>query len=625
MSLCLYKSYRPSDFNGLIGQESVSKTLKAQIKNKTFSQAYLFYGRRGTGKTSSARILSKAVNCLSPIDGNPCNKCENCKKTASIDIIELDAASNNSVDEIRNINEKSRYLPNELRYKVFIIDEVHMLSNSAFNAFLKTLEEPPKHCIFILCTTEMHKVPATVRSRCQIYTFREISVSAIVEHLDNIVKEMGIVASDDALKLIAQNADGSMRDALSILDQFISSGEITEELVRDQLGVLNTSLIFHLTESIIVKDLSGVLQIYKESINLGCSVQVLVNDLILIFKDMMLYLSSKDINTVTNTTTYRDNIVNLCKNVKLDNIFYIIEILSDLQAKIQNDLQPKSRVEMVLVKLVSDAMDSKNYYELLNEIVSLRKELDEIKSTGKIVTIEKSIETICISNNPVDIDKSISITSGDIGMNTGKSDSSDKTSEANSSNNDSNIKNEEVTKTVTETPSEDNKQDEQNPITKNPSDNDSSPASKSQEENSNNVRAGNESCKDIEKKQSDTANDDETNEVAISQYDSSIEETEDNDFDVFNYFFGDEEEFEATEDPQIMDTQLEQSILKKISEDIVVASMLHECSAHYDLNTETMIIETSIPPVYYAFKEYLHTQQIFSKIGVKYSIKKIGE
>ncbi|MDD4779652.1 MAG: DNA polymerase III subunit gamma/tau, partial [Tissierellia bacterium] len=221
----IYRRFRPKIFDDVLGQEHVVKTLKNQILTNNIAHAYLFTGIRGTGKTSTAKIFSRAVNCLNNDDGNPCNECEICKSIldeTNMDVIEMDAASNNGVEDIRDLKDKVKFLPVKSKYKVYIIDEVHMLSKGAFNALLKTLEEPPEHLIFILATTEVHKIPATILSRCQRYDLHRISTVTIVDNMKNICNEMGIGIEEKALNLIAANSEGAMRDALSILDRCVS-------------------------------------------------------------------------------------------------------------------------------------------------------------------------------------------------------------------------------------------------------------------------------------------------------------------------------------------------------------------------------------------------------------------
>src|SRR6056297_747914 len=260
----IYRKFRPMDFDSVLGQEHITETIKKQIIKGTTAHAYLFSGIRGTGKTSTAKIFSRAVNCLNPQKGNPCNKCEICISTLkerNMDVVEMDAASNNSVEDIRDLREKVKFLPTKSKFKVYIVDEVHMLSKGAFNALLKTLEEPPEHLLFILATTEPEKIPATILSRCQRFDFKRLSVDDIIVNMKDICEQLGVEAEEKALRLIANSAEGAMRDALSILDRCLNLQDeiITYESVLDLLGTVNYNLIIDFTESIINKDVSTMM------------------------------------------------------------------------------------------------------------------------------------------------------------------------------------------------------------------------------------------------------------------------------------------------------------------------------------------------------------------------------
>ena len=262
--MALYRTYRPRTFDEVIGQEHITKTLKNMIMNGHIGHAYLFTGTRGTGKTSVAKIFARAVNCLSPVHGSPCGKCANCLKLQQdndINIIEMDAASNNKVDDIREIREKVRFMPVDVKYKVYIIDEVHMLTDSAFNALLKTLEEPPKHVIFILATTEVHKLPQTILSRCVRFDFRLVSVSALIEHLRKIFDKENVECDEESLKLIATAGEGSVRDTLSIADSIASycQGKITKEETLRILGTTDYNLNLEFFGYLKEREVGGIL------------------------------------------------------------------------------------------------------------------------------------------------------------------------------------------------------------------------------------------------------------------------------------------------------------------------------------------------------------------------------
>ena len=283
MYRAFYRKYRPSTFTSVVGQEHITKTLENAVKSGKTSHAYLFTGSRGTGKTSCAKILSKAVNCLNPVDGNPCNECEICRgidNGSILDIIEIDAASNNGVDNIRDLREEANFTPANAKFRVYIIDEVHMLSIGAFNALLKTLEEPPAHVIFILATTEVHKLPSTILSRCQRFDFKRIEPEAIAERLKEVALKENLTLADDGAMLIARIADGAMRDALSLLDRCSSvEGVIDSTAVAKSAGLAGREYIFELCDSIIEKNPAKALEIVDKLYNDSCDMSVLSQSL----------------------------------------------------------------------------------------------------------------------------------------------------------------------------------------------------------------------------------------------------------------------------------------------------------------------------------------------------------
>lgn len=295
------RKYRPSTFRSVVGQKALVQTLKAAVITGKLAHAYLFCGTRGVGKTTCARIFAKTINCEHPTpDGEACNECESCRafnEQRSYNIIELDAASNNSVEEIRSLIDKVRVPPQLGRYKVFIIDEVHMLSTAAFNAFLKTLEEPPHHAIFILATTEKHKLLPTILSRCQIYDFQRITIEDIVDHLHYVASQEGYTVEDDALNVIARKADGGMRDALSIFDQVAASsgGNITYQATIENLNILDYDYYFKLTDALLAGDVPGALLVFDAVLRAGFGGQLFVNGLSSHFRDLMV---SKDAATL---------------------------------------------------------------------------------------------------------------------------------------------------------------------------------------------------------------------------------------------------------------------------------------------------------------------------------------
>ena len=275
--IVLYRKYRPNTFEKIVGQEHVTKILRNQIKNDKLGHAYIFSGTRGTGKTSAAKVFARAVNCLHPIDGEPCNECENCKAILNgetSDIVEMDAASNNGVDSIREIRQEVVYASTLLKYRVYIIDEVHMLSTAAFNALLKTLEEPPKGVIFILATTELHKIPITIKSRCLKFEFKAISEDNISDCIKKILKEENKEYEEDAVRYIARLADGAMRDALSIVDRCLDEGEVLKlENIESLAGSINTEVLKNVILSIITYKPYNVLKIVDNLIESGKNIR----------------------------------------------------------------------------------------------------------------------------------------------------------------------------------------------------------------------------------------------------------------------------------------------------------------------------------------------------------------
>ena len=293
MYQALYRKWRPQSFSDVVGQEAICDTLTRQIETGHTSHAYLFSGSRGTGKTTCAKILSKAINCENPFHGNPCNKCPSCLGISNgdiLDIVEIDAASNNGVDYVRDLREEAIYSPANVKKRVYIIDEVHMFSNPAFNALLKIMEEPPEHVVFILATTELHKVPATVASRCQRFVFKRIPLSAIAERLIFIAKNEGATLDADAAEYIAGLSDGAMRDALSLLDQCISMGNhsVTCQTVEDVVGLAGRKQTFDLAEAIAKRETGRALSLLNEIYTGGKSINSVLSELAEIFRDVLI-------------------------------------------------------------------------------------------------------------------------------------------------------------------------------------------------------------------------------------------------------------------------------------------------------------------------------------------------
>jgi DNA polymerase-3 subunit gamma/tau len=378
MHKALYRAYRPQTFDDMVGQRHVIKTLKNQIKNDNIGHAYLFTGTRGTGKTSTAKIFARAVNCLNSVDQEPCNKCETCESILNdntMDTIEIDAASNNSVDDIRELRESVKYSPTNCKYKVYIIDEVHMLSQGAFNALLKTLEEPPSYVIFILATTEPHKIPATILSRCQRFDFKRVTVDEMVKRMQDICAGENIEAEEKALNLIATNSQGALRDALSILDQCMSFGEdkITYDDVVELMGTVNIDQLFDLSQYIIDQDIKKSLQSLNEFISWGKDIRNLVNDLISHFRNIMVCKVSKDMEDILSLP--EDTIEKIFKQsegVEINSLIRILNVLSETQDSIKSSSNQRVMVEVAVMKIAQPTFeDSKE--ALLDRIENLEK------------------------------------------------------------------------------------------------------------------------------------------------------------------------------------------------------------------------------------------------------------
>ena len=356
MYQALYRRYRPKTFRELLGQHHITTTLKNQIKNENIGHAYLFSGTRGTGKTSAAKIFSRAINCLESLDGEPCNKCRNCMEIleeTTVDVVEMDAASHNSVNDIRELREKVVYPPTNIKKKVYIIDEVHMLSTAAFNALLKTLEEPPKHLIFILATTEPEKIPQTILSRCQRFDFKRIQAPDIVANMEKISDELEIEIDREVLNLIARNADGAMRDALSLLDQCISFSDkkIEYEDALDLLGIANMDILFSMIDNIREGKLEDALDSLETINQSGKDINRLVKDLIGHFRNLMIIKSSKNPETIIEI----DNIEKFkaqAENMSIEFILSALNILIDAENKGRWSGEIRLILEIAIIKMV---------------------------------------------------------------------------------------------------------------------------------------------------------------------------------------------------------------------------------------------------------------------------------
>ena len=412
MHKALYRVYRPKTFGDVVGQEHIVKTLKNQIKNNNIGHAYLFSGTRGTGKTSTAKIFARAVNCLNPINEEPCNECEICIDTLNdniMDIVEIDAASNNSVDDIRELRESVKYTPSKAKYKVYIIDEVHMLSQGAFNALLKTLEEPPSYVIFILATTEPHKIPATILSRCQRFDFKRVSSKDIASRMSYICKKENIEAEEKALSLIARNSQGALRDALSILDQCISFGneKIEYNDVIELLGTVNIDELFELSQSIIDENTKKSLEILNEFIIWGKDIRNLINDLIDHFRNLMVCKVSKDLDEIISLPEESiERLKEQSQNVNINDLIRILNILSETQDSMKSSSNTRILAEVTIMK-IDQPMFDESKEALIKRIENLEEKIESGNIKVSTVQIEQSkdVKSQIIEDNKVEENK----------------------------------------------------------------------------------------------------------------------------------------------------------------------------------------------------------------------------
>ncbi len=362
----LYRKFRPTTFADVVGQEHITRTLRNQIIADRVGHAYLFNGGRGTGKTSSAKILARAINCLNPKDGEPCNECEICRGALNgslTDIVEMDAASNNSVEDIRSIREEVNFLPTKAKYRVYIIDEVHMLSPGAFNALLKTLEEPPEHVKFILATTEPQKLPATILSRCQRFDFKRISNEDIIKRLKVVCNESNIEITDSALNIIAVLSEGAMRDALSILERCIQDGEnkIDEDKIKDLVGIPKIAFVNSITEAIIDYDIDKALKSMDDILNEGKDLNNFLWEIIKYIKDILIYKSSKKADLYSEDEIANINAIS--EKVTKEKLVNLIYELSKLETDMKWSTQKTIMFQAGIIKLCSNEFDSSSNIE----------------------------------------------------------------------------------------------------------------------------------------------------------------------------------------------------------------------------------------------------------------------
>ena len=391
----LYREWRPKTFNNVVGQEHITTTLKNQIINERIAHAYLFCGTRGTGKTSTAKVFAKALNCLDLQDGEPCNKCVMCEKInqgLAIDVTELDAASNNGVDKIRDIIDDVKYPPQEARYKVYIMDEVHMLSAGAVNAFLKTLEEPPNNVIFILATTDPQKLPITILSRCQRFDFRRINNSEITSRLRKIVTEQGVFADDKSLSLIARVSDGAMRDSLSILDQAISMGDnsVDYDTVVSMLGLVTNDYLFTLTDALIEKNIEKAITTVDNIVYSGKDIYLFIKDFIAHYRNLLMAKVTNNPEEVLDMS--EENIVLVkeqSERFRAEEIMRCLRILQDAEANAKLSKQARLYLELAIIKMC------KIEYDTSNEIILTRlNKLEENLKSGKIEVSKGAVSNV---------------------------------------------------------------------------------------------------------------------------------------------------------------------------------------------------------------------------------------
>lgn len=379
----LYRKFRPDNFQDVKGQSHIVTTLQNQIKAERTGHAYLFCGTRGTGKTSIAKIFARAVNCENPVEGSPCNQCAICKTInsgSSMNVIEIDAASNNGVDNIREIVEEVQYSPAEGKFKVYIIDEVHMLSIGAFNALLKTLEEPPSYVIFILATTEVHKIPITILSRCQRYDFKRISIDTIAGRLQDLMAKEQVEAEEKAIRYIAKAADGSMRDALSLLDQCIAfylGQKLTYDNVLEVLGAVDTEVFSTFLRLILQEDIMGLMRQLEELVMQGRELGQFVVDFTWYLRNLLLISSSDNMEDVLDVST--ENLARLKEEAGMidqNRLMRYIRIFSELSSQIKYAVQKRIYIEMALIKLCKPAMEN-NFESVIDRLTKLEKKIEQ--------------------------------------------------------------------------------------------------------------------------------------------------------------------------------------------------------------------------------------------------------
>lgn len=438
MKQAIYREFRPKDFTRVVGQEHIVEILKNQIRTGNLGHAYLFSGIRGTGKTSCAKIFARAVNCLNPIDGNPCNECENCKmilEDKALEVVEMDAASNRRIDDIRELKEKVIYPPQIVKYKVYIIDEAHMITNEGFNALLKILEEPPKHLIFILATTEIDKLPDTIISRCQRFEFKRIGNSDIVENINYVLNNLNVKIEEDGVNLISELSSGAMRDALSLLDQVVATGKekITIEDINECLGLVNLNMLFELSKSILNSSKNETIETFRNLVKNGKTPHNIIIDLIKHFRNIILVKSIKKELTTLNDVEYKRYLEHSNK-FEMDELIFILENLLDVEDKMKKSDMQNALSELLIIKICSfkkEKSEMEKRIETLEKIIksgNLKVDFVEKEKISTEVEEEKIIETVQNTEIIEDIESTESV------ENTEDNNTEDITNEVNTKN-----------------------------------------------------------------------------------------------------------------------------------------------------------------------------------------------
>ena len=390
MYQALYRKYRPRCFSDVAGQEHITETLRRQIVNDRLSHAYLFVGTRGTGKTTCAKILSRAVNCMSPVEGEPCNKCMFCigiEEGSILDVLELDAASNNSVDNVRELRDEAIYSPAVVEKRVYIVDEVHMLSVAAFNALLKILEEPPEHILFVLATTELHKVPATIQSRCQKFSFRRLSPAVIASRLVAISDGEGLTLTPEAAGKLASLADGSMRDGISLLDQCVSDDVIDLQRVQDTLGLAGQEELSRLVEMIADRCVISALDVLDSLYNDGRDMTSLLNEMTSLIRDLLVFRLSPDSGLLDNAGFDKEVLTGLSKKFIPERLFFCLDVLKAIITGTSRSGCTKLTVELCLIKMCDERL-SDDPSALLSRISRLEAGVPALTSTVNAVVVD---------------------------------------------------------------------------------------------------------------------------------------------------------------------------------------------------------------------------------------------